>query len=173
MIFIHHLQQQPPQWWCILHQPISKREKDQQHFHPSRPFHRWGQGGRRGSPTAAARARSRLVFLNTAVELPVHPASAYKHLLITFNNVVLFAFSSLVNVTHDRGLPRCSAFYLSCRALSSVCSNTWKVSRRLLLAPFLFCSLTPFPWLFHSTHTEELFGEMGGAEVLAKDTYCS
>lgn len=51
----------------------------------------------------------------------------------------------------------------------SVHSNTWKASRSLPSAPFLLCSLTPFPWPFHSTGTDGVFGEMGGAGVLAKE----
>lgn len=81
----------------------------------------------------------------------------------------MFAFCSLVNVTHDRGLLRCSAFYLCCAALSSICSNTWKASRSLPLAPYLFCSLTPFPWLLHRSYMDRLFIEMCGAGVLAKE----
>lgn len=53
-----------------------------------RELRRWGR-----QPHSAARAKNKLVSLHTAVQLLAHAASTYKWLLITINNMVLFACS--------------------------------------------------------------------------------
>lgn len=49
---------------------------------------RWGR-----QPHSAVRAKNKLVSLHAAVQLLAHAASTYKKLLITINNMVLFACS--------------------------------------------------------------------------------
>lgn len=101
---------------------------------------------------AGAGGRNRLAFVGTVVWRPAHTASVYKLLLIVFNNVVLFAFVLPCECNAPEGPAKDGAF-CSCRvAQHLVCSNTWERKNKSALCPLLFYFLTPFPWLFDSTH---------------------
>lgn len=75
---------------------------------------RWGR-----QPHSAARAKNKLVSLHTAVQLFAHAASTYKWLLISTNNMVLFACSFPCRCNTQEGPAEVQCHIAQCFPLSA------------------------------------------------------
>lgn len=106
---------------------------------------RWGR-----QPHSAARAKNKLVSLHTVVQLLAHAASTYKWLLITINNMVLFACSFPCHCSTRQGPAEVPCHIAQCFPLSAAA---------LERDHFLFCSLTPFLWQFQSSLSQRAYLE--------------